>query len=102
MNDEQKKNQSFFLRFMDLIEQLQNDKGVKKTEIKKKYSEVYEKISPSRTGGAVDILLDLGFLSYDQRTGLFQLSSIAKRFLNDVKNRNMTSTELMNHIIENI
>jgi hypothetical protein len=87
---------------MDLIEQLQNDKGVKKTEIKKKYSEVYEKISPSRTGGAVDILVDLGFLSFDQRTGLFQISPIAKRFLNDVKNRNMTSSELMEKIFRNI
>ena len=102
MNDEQKEKQPFLLRLLELIEQLQNDKGVKKTEIKEKYSEKYEKISPSRTGGAVDILVDLGFLSFDQRTGLFELSDISKKFIYSLRNRNVQPSELMRCSIENI
>lgn len=100
MNDAKEKNDTFFCRLLELMNLPNNNHGLRKLEIKKEYSRRYDKISVSRVGGAVDILVGIGLVEEDKRTGLFKLSSLGKKILTAMEQKKTSLVELLGRLMQ--
>ena len=84
MNNEKKEKQ-LYVRLLELIESSRDTIGVQKSEIRNEYIKEYGPISASRLGGSVDILVELGLVLENKKTGLFSISSLGQLLLSRAK-----------------
>lgn len=101
MNSGEEEKKSFLLELLELLEYSEDEEGIRKSEIRADYGKRYKSISSSRVGGGVDILVDLGLLLENKKTGLFKISSIGEGFLSRIRHGEKNTCDICKEILSN-
>lgn len=94
MNRKGNGEKSFLLELLELFESPEDPEGVRKTDVRNLYQKKCGSISASRLGGAIDILVEFGLVSENQKTGLFSISPLGQQFLSAIRHERRPIDEL--------